>query len=254
MNTDPAPAPALAPVPAPAPADRRVIVALDFDERRAAEALVERLGDACGFYKIGLELLTCAGPGLARDLVGRGHEVFLDLKLFEIPNSVAGAVRAAGVLGASMVTVHAMGGTGIMSAAVEAAREFPRLRVLALTVVTSMTGSDLADIGVDAGTGEQVLRLARLAVGAGCDGVVASPREAAGVRQLLGPDRLVVTPGVALEPEGAAGSGGAAGGHARAGTPRAAFAAGASHVVVGRSVSRAADPVAALRRVVRAAG
>lgn len=171
-----------------------MIVALDFDERRAAEALVERLGDACGFYKIGLELLTCAGPGLARDLVGRGHEVFLDLKLFEIPNSVAGAVRAAGVLGASMVTVHAMGGTGIMSAAVEAAREFPRLRVLALTVVTSMTGSDLADIGVDAGTGEQVLRLARLAVGAGCDGVVASPREAAGVRQLLGPDRLVVTP------------------------------------------------------------
>ncbi|WP_030386245.1 orotidine-5'-phosphate decarboxylase [Streptomyces sp. NRRL S-241] len=266
MNTDPAPAPALAPVPVPAPADRRVIVALDFDDRRAAEALIERLGDACGFYKIGLELLTCAGPGLARDLVGRGHEVFLDLKLFEIPNSVAGAVRAAGALGASMVTVHAMGGTGIMSAAVEAAREFPRLRVLALTVVTSMTGSDLADIGVDAGTEEQVLRLARLAVGAGCDGVVASPREAAMVRELLGPDRLVVTPGVALEPEGpagfggaagfggTAGFGGAAGGHARAGTPRAAFAAGASHVVVGRSVSRAADPVAALRRVVRAAG
>lgn len=156
-------------------ADRGVIVALDFDHRRAAEALVERLGDACDFYKIGLELLTAAGPGLARDLVARGHEVFLDLKLFEIPNSVAGAVRAACALGASMVTVHAMGGTGIMSAAVEAAREFPRLRVLALTVVTSMTGSDLADIGVAADTEEQVLRLARLAEGAGCDGVIASP-------------------------------------------------------------------------------
>ncbi|MCM9079985.1 MULTISPECIES: orotidine-5'-phosphate decarboxylase [Streptomyces] len=228
-------------------ADRRVIVALDFDDRRAAEALVERLGDACGFYKIGLELLTAAGPGLARDLVGRGHEVFLDLKLFEIPNSVAGAVRAAGALGASMVTVHAMGGTGIMSAAVEAAREFPRLRVLALTVVTSMTGSDLADIGIAADTEEQVLRLARLAVGAGCDGVIASPREAGALRGLLGPDRLIVTPGVVLEPEGPAG------GHARPGTPRAAFAAGASHVVVGRSVARAADPVDALRRV-RAAG
>ncbi|MFE1872602.1 MULTISPECIES: orotidine-5'-phosphate decarboxylase [unclassified Streptomyces] len=231
------------------PADRRVIVALDFDDRRAAEALVERLGDACGSYKIGLELLTSAGPGLARDLVGRGHEVFLDLKLFEIPNSVAGAVRAAGALGASMVTVHGMGGTGIMSAAVEAAREFPRLRVLALTVVTSMTGSDLADIGVAADTEEQVLRLARLAVGAGCDGVIASPREAGVLRGLLGPDRLIVTPGVVLEPEGAA-----AGGHARPGTPRAAFAAGASHVVVGRSVTRAADPVAALQRVRAAAG
>ncbi|WP_326589913.1 orotidine-5'-phosphate decarboxylase [Streptomyces sp. NBC_01294] len=252
-------------------ADRKVIVALDFDDRRAAEELVERLGDACGFYKIGLELLTAAGPGLARDLVERGHEVFLDLKLFEIPNSVAGAVRAAGALGASMVTVHGMGGTGIMSAAVEAAREFPRLRVLALTVVTSMTAGDLADIGIEADTEEQVLRLARLAVGAGCDGVIASPREAGVLRELLGPDRLIVTPGVTLGPDvpagGAAGGsaggsvggpaggpvGGSAGGHARAGTPQAAFAAGASHVVVGRSIARAADPVAALRRA-RAAG
>ncbi|WP_327388586.1 orotidine-5'-phosphate decarboxylase [Streptomyces sp. NBC_01207] len=156
--------------------------------------------------------------------------------------------HAVAVLGASMVTVHGMGGTGIMSAAVAAAREFPRLRVLALTVVTSMTGSDLADIGVAADTEEQVLRLARLAVGAGCDGVIASPREAGVLRGLLGPDRLIVTPGVVLEPEGAVG------GHARPGTPRAAFAAGASHVVVGRSVTRAADPVAASRRVRAAAG
>ncbi|MFG2993438.1 orotidine-5'-phosphate decarboxylase [Streptomyces sp. NPDC048257] len=224
-------------------ADRKVIVALDFDDRRAAEELVELLGDACGFYKIGLELLTAAGPELVRDLVEQGREVFLDLKLFEIPNSVAGAVRAAGALGASMVTVHSMGGTGIMAAAVEAAREFPRLRVLALTVVTSMTGRDLADIGVDADTEQQVLRLGRLAVGAGCDGVIASPREAGVLRELLGPDRLIVTPGVTLGPDDPAG------GHARPGTPRAAFAAGASHVVVGRSVARATDPVAALRRV-----
>ncbi|MFJ1568084.1 orotidine-5'-phosphate decarboxylase [Streptomyces erythrochromogenes] len=229
----------------------RVIVALDFADRRSAEALVERLGDACRSYKIGLELLTAAGPGLARDLVGRGHEVFLDLKLFEIPNSVAGAVRAAGALGASMVTVHAMGGTGIMAAAVEAARDFPGLRVLALTVVTSMTGSDLADIGVGAGTEEQVLRLARLALGAGCDGVVASPGEAGPLRALLGPEPLIVTPGVTPGPV----EGGMAwvGGHARPGTAAAAFAAGASHVVVGRSVARAADPVAALRQVREAA-
>ncbi|WP_405492000.1 orotidine-5'-phosphate decarboxylase [Streptomyces sp. NBC_00096] len=223
-------------------ADHRTIVALDFADRTEAEALVARLGDACGSYKIGLELLTAAGPGLVRELVGQGREVFLDLKLFEIPNSVAGAVRAAGALGASMVTVHSMGGTGIMAAAVGAAREFPRLKVLALTVVTSMTGGDLADIGIAASTDEQVLRLARLAAEAGCDGVTAAPGEAGALRALLGPERLIVTPGVTLP-------GGESGGHARAGTPWAAFAAGASHVVVGRSVTRAADPVAALRRI-----
>ncbi|WP_327253143.1 orotidine-5'-phosphate decarboxylase [Streptomyces sp. NBC_01244] len=231
-------------------ADPRIIVALDFDDREAAEALVARLGGACGFYKVGLELLTAAGPDLVRGLVDQGHEVFLDLKLFEIPNSVAGAVRAAGALGASVVTVHSMGGTGIMAAAVDAAREFPRLRVLALTVVTSMTGSDLADIGIGASTDEQVLRLARLAAEAGCDGVVGSPREAGPLRTLLGPDRLIATPGVTL-PGGEAGAeaGREAGGHARSDTPWAAFAAWASHVVVGRSVTRAADPVAALRRI-----
>lgn len=233
-------------------ADRRIIVALDFEDRGAAEALVARLGGACGFYKVGLELLTAAGPDLVRGLVGQGHEVFLDLKLFEIPNSVAGAVRAAGALGVSVVTVHSMGGTGIMAAAVDAAREFPGLRVLALTVVTSMTGSDLADIGIGAGTDEQVLRLARLAAEAGCDGVVGSPREAGPLRELLGPDRLIVTPGVTLPGvtlPGVTLPSAGTGGHARADTPWAAFAAGASHVVVGRSVTRAADPVAALRRI-----
>ncbi|MFJ7271805.1 orotidine 5'-phosphate decarboxylase / HUMPS family protein [Streptomyces sp. NPDC099050] len=133
--------------------------------------------------------------------LGPGHRAAVAtgrLKLFEIPNSVAGAVRAAGGLGASVVTVHSMGGTGIMAAAVEAAREFPGLRVLALTVVTSMTGSDLADIGIGTGTDEQVLRLARLAAEAGCDGVVGSPREAGALRELLGPERLIVTPGVTL--------------------------------------------------------
>ncbi|KOV34093.1 orotidine 5-phosphate decarboxylase [Streptomyces sp. XY431] len=221
---------------------------MDFDNRRAADEVVDRLGEECRFYKVGLELLTAAGPGLIEDLVAKGKEVFLDLKLFEIPNSVAGAVRAAGALGVSMVTVHSMGGTGIMSAAVAAARDFPRLRVLALTVVTSMTSSDLADIGVtgststSASTEEQVLRLARLAEGAGCHGVIASPQEAGALRGVLGSNALIVTPGVALP-------GGSAGEHARSDTPGAAVAAGASHVVVGRSVTRAADPVAAFRLV-----
>ncbi|MEI5098434.1 orotidine-5'-phosphate decarboxylase [Streptomyces sp. PmtG] len=219
-----------------------IIVALDFDSRRAAEEVVDRLGDECRFYKVGLELLTAAGPDLVQHLVAKDKEVFLDLKLFEIPNSVAGAVRAAGALGASMVTVHGMGGTGIMAAAVAAARDFPHLRVLALTVVTSMTSSDLADVGFNASTEEQVLRLGRLADQAGCHGVIASPQEAAQLRGVLGPSSLIVTPGVTLPGEDRAE-------HARPGTPRAAIAAGASHIVVGRSVTRASDPVAAVRLV-----
>lgn len=220
----------------------RVIVALDFDNRRAADEIVDRLGDECRFYKVGLELLTAAGPDLVKHLVAHGKDVFLDLKLFEIPNSVAGAVRAAGALGVSMVTVHSMGGSGIMGAAVAAARDFPQLRVLALTVVTSMTNSDLADVGVHDSTEAQVLRLARLAQHAGCHGVIASPQEAGPLREVMGPRTLIVTPGVTLPGESPTE-------HARPGTPRAAVAAGASHVVVGRAVTRAADPVAALRLV-----
>ncbi|WP_245769453.1 orotidine-5'-phosphate decarboxylase [Streptomyces indicus] len=222
----------------------RIIVALDFDNRRAADEIVDRLGDECHFYKVGLELLTAAGPDLVRHLVSKGKDVFLDLKLFEIPNSVAGAVRAAGALGVSMVTVHGMGGRGIMAAAVAAARDFPELRVLALTVVTSMTDADLTDVGVAASTQAQVLRLAHLAQEVGCHGVIASPQEVASLRGLLGPGPEIVTPGVILPRE-------SSGEHSRPGTPRVAVAAGASHIVVGRSVTRAADPVAAMR-VIRA--
>ncbi|WP_316741382.1 orotidine-5'-phosphate decarboxylase [Streptomyces sp. MK7] len=222
--------------------NHQVIVALDCDSRETAEEIVDRLGDACRFYKVGLELLTAAGPAFVEHLVAQGKEVFLDLKLFEIPNSVAGAVRAAGTLGVSMVTVHSMGGTGIMTAAVDAARDFPHLRVLALTVVTSMTDEDLADIGVGESTEEQVLRLARLAAKAGCHGVIASPQEVAALRGVLGSDALIVTPGVTPHGDSPAE-------HARPGTPRAAIAAGASHVVVGRAVTRATDPAAAFRRV-----
>lgn len=221
---------------------RQIIVALDCDTLRAAEAVVDRLGDECRFYKVGLELLTAVGPRFVEHLVARGNEVFLDLKLFEIPNSVAGAVRAAGALGVSMVTVHSMGGTGIMAAAVDAARDHPGLRVLALTVVTSMTDADLVDIGVAGPVEDQVLRLAGLAERAGCHGVIASPREVAALRGALGSSALIVTPGVVPAGESAAD-------HARPGTPRAAVADGASHVVVGRTVTRAPDPLAAFRGV-----
>ena len=221
---------------------RQIIVALDCDNRPAAQAVVDLLGDECRFYKVGLELLTAVGPQFVEHLVARGNEVFLDLKLFEIPNSVAGAVRAAGALGVSMVTVHSMGGTGIMAAAVDAARDYPDLRVLALTVVTSMTDADLVDIGVAGPTEGQVLRLASLAQRAGCHGVIASPREVSPLRRALGSAALIVTPGVALAGESAAE-------HARPGTPLAAVADGASHVVVGRTVTRAPHPLSAFHRV-----
>ena len=175
-----------------------IIVALDCDTRATAERIVDQLGDECRFYKVGLELLTVAGPDFVEHLVAQGKEVFLDLKLFEIPHSVAGAVRAAGSLGVSMVTVHGMGGLGIMAAAVDAARAFPALRILALTVVTSMTDEDLTDIGIAGSTEEQVLRLARLAGKAGCHGLIASPRDVAALRNALGPHPLIVTPGVTL--------------------------------------------------------
>ncbi|WP_031069056.1 orotidine-5'-phosphate decarboxylase [Streptomyces sp. NRRL S-118] len=222
--------------------DSRIIVALDCDSRTAFDDTVDRLGDECRFYKVGLELLTAVGPDVVTSLVARGKEVFLDLKLFEIPNSVAGAVRAAGARGVSMVTVHGMGGRGIMSAAVDAARDFPDLRILALTVVTSMTDDDLADIGISDSAEQQVLRLARLADKAGCHGVIASPQDVAALRDALGADALIVTPGVTLP-------GDSPSEHARPGTPRAALTAGASHVVVGRTVTRATDPAAAFRLV-----
>ncbi|MFF9869912.1 orotidine-5'-phosphate decarboxylase [Streptomyces sp. NPDC013953] len=222
--------------------DSRIIVALDCDSRTAVDDTVDRLGDECRFYKVGLELLTAVGPDVVTSLVARGKEVFLDLKLFEIPNSVAGAVRAAGARGVSMVTVHGMGGRGIMSAAVDAARDFPDLRILALTVVTSMTDDDLADIGISDSAEQQVLRLARLADKAGCHGVIASPQDVAALRDVLGADALIVTPGVTLPGESPSE-------HARPGTPRAALTAGASHVVMGRTITRATDPAAAFRLV-----
>lgn len=222
---------------------RRVIVALDFDTAEEAEAVVDRLGDAGQAYKIGLQLLTAAGPALVSTLAAAGKDVFLDLKLFEIPTSVAAAVRAAGLRGATMVTVHAGGGSRIMAAAVRAAAEFPRLRVVALTVVTSLTAADLAEVGVAATTGEQTARLALLARHAGCHGVVAAPHDAAALRRLLGPDPLIVTPGVALSVHQDTAD------HARPAHPADAFRAGASHVVIGRALTRAADPGAVLAAI-----
>jgi orotidine-5'-phosphate decarboxylase len=221
--------------------DGRIVVALDFENADEAISLVELLGDRSRDYKVGLQLLTTAGPSLVRELVSRGKRVFLDLKLLEIPNSVAGAVVAAGELGVSMVTVHACGGTAILRAAVRAARPYPQLKVVALTVITSMDDEDLAEVGVASTVQEQVLRLARLAARAGCHGVVASPWEASLLRARLPQGMLIVTPGTQLPDDGSYD-------HARAPTPATAVRAGSSQLVIGRSITKAADPRDAYER------
>lgn len=223
------------------PSDR-VIVALDFENAVQAAMLVEQLGSSATFYKVGLQLLTAEGPCVVRELIAAGKRVFLDLKLLEIPHSVAGAVAAAGQLGVSMVTVHASGGSAVLRAAVEAARPYPELRVLALTVITSMRDRDLREVGVDATVQEQVVRLARLAVEAGCHGVVASPQEAELLRAVLPREALIVTPGTQLPSD-------AKNDQARTATPADAIRAGATHLVIGRSISRAHNPAASLAAI-----
>ena len=223
-------------------ANGRVIVALDFENAAQAAKLVEQLGTSATFYKVGLQLLTAEGPSVVRELVGAGKQVFLDLKLLEIPNSVAGAVAAAGQLGVSMVTVHASGGLAVLRAAVEAARPYPHLRVLALTVITSLRDQDLMEVGVTATVQEQVVRLARLAVEAGCHGVVASPQEAQLLRAVLPRGSLIVTPGTQLP-------GDAKNDQARTATPAEAIRAGSTHLIIGRSISRAQNPAAALAAI-----
>jgi orotidine-5'-phosphate decarboxylase len=215
--------------------NERVIVALDFEIADEALRLVERLGPSAVSYKVGLQLLTAEGPAIVRQLVARGKQVFLDLKLHEIPNSVAGAVTAAGNLGASMVTVHASAGAAAMKAAVDAARPFPGLSVLAVTVITSLGEQGLGEIGVIGSVPDQVERLAMLAVAAGCQGIVASPQEAARLRQVLPAATLIVTPGIQL-------SAGVATDQLRTADPASAMRAGATHVVIGRSITTAGDP------------
>ncbi|MGI9243212.1 MAG: orotidine-5'-phosphate decarboxylase [Verrucomicrobiales bacterium] len=219
-----------------------IIIALDFVSAREAEILVETLGDSAGFYKVGLQLLTAAGPSVIRALAEADKKVFLDLKLHEIPNSVMGGVRAAGQLGASMVTVHGSGGSAVLQAAAKASREFPDLKVLAVTVVTSMTDADLREIGVDTPVEQQVLRLAALALEAGCHGVIASPQQAKPLRDALPAGALIVTPGTRMPSD-------AGTDQVRVATPGEAIQAGASHVVVGRAISKSDDPLGALSAI-----
>ena len=223
----------------------RIIVALDFPAPAPALDLAERLDPARCRLKVGKELFTRAGPGFVEDLQRRGFEVFLDLKFHDIPNTVAAACAAAADLGVWMVNVHASGGLRMMQAARERLDTMSRPPLLiAVTLLTSMGESDLAAIGCPGVPQERVLALAALARTAGLDGIVCSPQEASVVRAALGPDCLLVTPGV--RPAGAS-----AGDQKRIMTPEAAVAAGADHLVIGRPITQAEDPLAAIAAIER---
>ena len=224
----------------------RLIVALDFPSAAPALALVEQLQAGAGarrlWLKVGLELYAAAGPSIVEALAARDCSIFLDLKLHDIPNTVAGAVRAVSLLGASLLTVHAAGGPAMLEAAAGAVATTPRApRLLAVTVLTSMDSAQLAATGVPEPPSEQVLRLARLAHASRIDGLVCSPEEAATLRAAL-PDSLLVVPGI--RPAGSA-----RGDQSRIATPATALAAGASMLVVGRPITRATDPVAAYQAI-----
>jgi orotidine-5'-phosphate decarboxylase len=223
----------------------KLIVALDVSTAAAAQKIVAAVGDSAMTYKVGMQLYTAEGPQLVRDLVTSGRRVFLDLKYHDIPNTAAAAVHEAAKLGVSMLTVHAAGGGKMLRAATDAARAVhPALLVLGVTVLTSLDQNEMENVGFRGTVPEEVLRLAALALDHGCKGIVTSARETAAVRAKLGHNFAIITPGV--RPAGSAHAD-----QARVVTPAEAIAAGASHIVVGRPITEAADPAAEARAILQ---
>lgn len=223
--------------------DPRIIVALDFAEAGQAIDLVTRLKPELCRIKIGKELFTRGGPALVEQVTARGFAVFLDLKFHDIPTTVAQACKAAADLGVWMVNVHALGGRKMLQAAREAVASCSNPPLLiGVTLLTSLDAGDLSDIGITATVEEQVVRLASLVQQSGLDGVVCSAREARSLRARFGPDFCLVTPGI--RPAGAA-----AQDQTRTMTPAAALSAGADYLVIGRPITQAPDPLAALEAI-----
>ncbi len=223
----------------------RLIVALDVNSSAAALTLVERLEGRCLWFKVGLELYLATGGSILPKLRSLGYEVFLDLKLHDIPNTIASAVRVLSGSGASLLTVHAAGGPAMLRAAVEAAASSPDSpRLLGVTVLTSMDGDELHAIGVNASPKDQVNRLGRATLAAGVSGLICSPLETTALRTEHGMKPLLVVPGI--RPAGSA-----AGDQQRIAGPAEAIAAGASMLVVGRPITQATDPARAAEDILR---
>ena len=221
-----------------------IIVALDVDSAREARLLVAKLGSSVNFYKVGLELYAAAGAEYVRELIGEGKNVFLDLKFYDIPETVKRATAQVARMGVKLLTVH--GVSSVMRAAAEG-RGDAALKLLAVTVLTSFGPEDLADQGYDCPVAELVAARTRKAMEAGMDGIVASPLEAAAVRRLIGKNKLLVTPGVRS-------AGTAKGDQKRTATPVEAMRDGADYLVIGRQITRAADPAREASRILEEIG
>jgi orotidine-5'-phosphate decarboxylase len=233
---------------APATARSPVVLALDTDDLDQALDWAERAGQEVGMVKVGLELFCAHGGAAVRALADEGHRVMLDLKLHDIPATVARAVRAAADLEVELLTVHALGGPRMLEAAVAAAGDGPT--VAAVTVLTSHGAADLRAVGLEGGATAAAGQLARLALAAGCTALVCSPREAARLRAAAGPEVAIVCPGIRPAGPGSLPAGSVAGDdQARVATPAAALGAGADWLVVGRPITGAADPAAAAAAV-----
>ena len=222
-----------------------LIVALDVQTRAEAVEKVKTIGDSVGFYKIGLELFTAEGPDVVKAVKDLGKKVFLDLKFHDIPRTVERAVRSGGKLGVDLMTIHSVGGKAMIAAARAAADEFGANgpKILAVTVLTSLDQADLADVGIVGRTpAEQVMAMAKFATENGAHGPVCSPKEVGALARTLKPGTLFITPGV--RPAGAA-----VGDQKRVATPADAVRDGATHLVVGRPILAAEDPVAAARQI-----
>jgi orotidine-5'-phosphate decarboxylase len=216
-----------------------IIVALDVESAEAARALVARLGSRVNFYKVGMELYAAGGMEFVRELLGEGREVFLDLKLYDIPETVKRAVAQVAGTGVRFLTVHAVG--SVMRAAMEG-KKGSKLQILGVTVLTSFGPEDLDDLNYDGTIASLVERRARKAVECGVEGIVASPLEAAAVRRIVEPQTILVTPGVRS-------AGANAGDQKRIATPAQAIRDGADYLVIGRQITRAADPAAEAGRI-----
>ncbi len=226
----------------------RLIVALDVPTLAQARTLAKQLRGICRWVKVGLELYLTAGNAVVEELASQGYSVFLDLKFHDIPNTVAGAVRSASSVGASLLTVHAAGGPAMLTAAAEAAAALSNSpHLLAVTVLTSMDRPQLAAIGIPQSPGEQVLMLARMAQASGIHGMVCSAEEVTMLRQELGVGAQLVTPGI--RPAGST-----AGDQKRVATPAMAIRAGASALVVGRPITQASDPAQAAQAILEEIG
>jgi orotidine-5'-phosphate decarboxylase len=226
-------------------ARERLIVALDVLDAASALALVGQLEKSCQWFKVGLELFIAAGPAVIQPLVARGHSVFLDLKLHDIPNTVAGAVRSGAALGVKMMTLHAAGGPAMLTAAraaLDGVTDPPEL--LAVTVLTSMDQTQMSAAGLGRSPAKQVELLARMGMKAGIRGFVCSPQEVAGLRALTGPEGVLVVPGI--RPAGSA-----VADQKRIATPAEALREGASYLVVGRPITQAPDPTEAAEAILQ---